>query len=244
MGDCTVGGIPDKNASGDNLYGSRICDQQWVDWVWDEYGFQWLYWYEGWGYKDPCNTDLPLARTLNAIWLLEYSAEDYWNDSWARDTLHWGARYVRCETNDLRAKCGSGTDIRAATFHGLLADDRIELYIPFFYDGGCIDRAGTLLHEARHMGGTPHDAYFPKWSNRPSGIRAADSSWGYEGAWHYHVSYLWAFYLYGKRTTSALRERARQLGNEFLDNCFATDPGFRIAGSSAFPVDGPILIQS
>lgn len=94
MADCSAG-PGDKNASGDNLYGLRICWQPFVDYAWTAHGMQKTYWEKGWGYHDPCNTDLPLARTFNAIWLLNYSAEDYMNEDWSNNILHWGPRYVR-----------------------------------------------------------------------------------------------------------------------------------------------------
>ena len=36
MATCTFN-VPDLNASGDNLYGPRICNQAFVDWAWDEF---------------------------------------------------------------------------------------------------------------------------------------------------------------------------------------------------------------
>jgi hypothetical protein len=38
----------------------------------------------------------------------------------------------------------------------------------------------------------------------------------------------WWFFAAGARTTSALRDRARQRGNLVIDNAFATHPGFNI----------------
>jgi hypothetical protein len=37
------------------------------------------------------------------------------------------------------------------------------------------------------------------------------------------------FYADGRRTTGALRDRARQEANVYVDNAFATHPGFNIA---------------
>jgi hypothetical protein len=85
-----------------------------------------------------------------------------------------------------------------------------------------------LIHESRHQGGKPHDANFPSGSVFGSGKSGADSSWDYEGAWMYGALYLWWYYAEGARTTSALRERARQRGNLVIDNAFATHPGFSI----------------
>lgn len=82
-------------------------------------------------------------------------------------------------------------------------------------------------------GGAPrlprgHNANFPAGSVFGGGKNGADSSWSYEGAWMYGALYLWWFYAMGARTTSAMRQRARQRGNLVIDNAFATHPGFSI----------------
>src|SRR5262245_2012704 len=83
MASCSVPEIPDKDDSGDNLYGPRICDQPFIDWAWPAYKFNTDYWRHGFGFDDVRNTDLPAARTLSAIWLLNYSADDYMKRSGA-----------------------------------------------------------------------------------------------------------------------------------------------------------------
>ena len=44
----------------------------------------------------------------------------------------------------------------------------------------------------------------------------------------YSALYLWWFYAAGARTTSAMKQRARQRGNLVIDNAFATHPGYSI----------------
>ena len=226
MASCTYT-VPDKNVSGDNLYGPRICWQAFIDWAWVAHGFRKKYWDDGFGYYDVCNNNKPLARTLSAIWLLNYSADDYWNEQWSNNILHWGRRYVRNQVDDLRSKCGDGSAI-ATSFSGIFVDDRIEVYMGFFYNRDLPSRAGTLIHEARHQGGKSHNARFPSWSAYGSGKKGADSSWGYQGAWMYHALYLWWFYADGRRTTTAMRARARQRAQFTIDNAFRTHPGFVI----------------
>ena len=109
------------------------------------------------------------------------------------------------------------------------------------------NRAETLIHESRHQGGKPHDANFPAGSVFGAGKSEADSSWGYEGAWMYGALYLWWYYAEGARTTSALRECARQRGNLVIDNAFATHPGYslRIANLARTGFkDGPNLSRA
>ena len=228
MATCTYPPIPDKNVSGDNLYGPRSCWQAFVDWAWVAHGFRKNYWDDGFGYYDPCNTDKPLARTFNGMWLLNYSAEDYWNEQWSNNILHWGRRYVRNQIDDLRSKCGDGSAI-AAAFSGFFVDDRVELYLGFFYNKNVPGRAETLIHESRHMGGKSHNANFPSGSVFGAGKSGADSSWEYHGAWMYGALYLWWFYADGRRTTGALRQSAKQRANLVIDNAFATHPGFTIS---------------
>lgn len=226
MASCTYS-VPNLDASGDSLYGPRICWQAFIDWAWSAHGFRKSYWDDGFGYYDVCNNTKPLARTLAAMWLLNYSAEDYWNEQWSNNILHWGRRYVRNQIDDLRSKCGDGTAI-ATSFSGLFVDDRIELYLGFFYSETVAQRAGTLVHESRHQGGKSHNANFPSWSAYGPGKSGADSSWGYQGAWMYGTLYLWWFYADGRRTTTALRNNARQWAQFYIDNAFATHPGFVI----------------
>lgn len=293
MADCTYR-VPNLNASGDALYGPLICNQPFVDWAWEVHGFNGDYWQNGWGFDDVCNIRKPLARCLNAMWLLNYSAEDYMNEDWNSDALHWGPRYVREQFkryDDLRADCGDGsatavttgcqwtrqwqawrctagyeetkrecrswfflfawichlyaevkrwvcnafgwvTETFCALWYGTLGGGQnVTLTIQFFYPAGggnpdVISRAGTLIHEARHIGNKPHDAQFPAGSVYGAGGDGADSTWQYEGAWMFNALYLWWFYAAGTRTSIAMRQAAKQQANVILANAFATAPGF------------------
>lgn len=153
--------VPNKSASGDNYYGGFICWEPYVDYFWDAYGFQGNKsdWDGGFGWEDCCNTDLPLARTFNACYLLTYSAADYGNDSYSSPCLNWARRYVREHIDDLLAACGDGSAI-ARSYSGCGVDDRVVLYRGYWYSKDVPGRAETLLHEARHQGGKPHNANF------------------------------------------------------------------------------------
>ena len=230
MTTCTAS-VPDKDASGDTFYGQFICAQQYIDYFWNAYGFSdgGDYWHNGFGYEDACNTDLPLARTFNGCYALTYSAEDYANDAYdaPQNILQWGRRYVREQIDDLRAGCGDGTaDADSET--GFFVDDHVDLFLGFFYSETVPWRASTLIHEARHQGGKDHNANFPAWSIFGPGQPGADSDWDYQGAFTFAVGYLAWFHAAGARTTSAMRESARQAGNLYIDNAFATPPPFHI----------------
>src|SRR5687768_27912 len=122
--------VPDKAASGDDFYGASICDQVYVDYFWDTYGFAGnkQYWDDGFGWDDCCNTDQPLARTFNGCYALTYSAQDYLNDDYSGACLNWARRYVREHIDDLRSKCGDGDAIAASVGGGV-----VELYLGCFY---------------------------------------------------------------------------------------------------------------
>ena len=227
MASCTIP-VHNNSASGDSLYGP-YCSQAYINYFWNAYGFAGNkeYWDDGFGWEDPCNSDLPLARAFNACYLLTYSAPDYLNDNYSSSMLNWGRRFVREHSDDLRSKCGDGTAI-ATAFSGWFVNDRIELYLGFFYSESVPERVETLIHEARHKDGRSHNAKFPAGSVYGAGKDGADSSWGYEGAWMYGALYLWWFYAAGTRTTSAMKQLARQRANVVIDNAFATHPGYTV----------------
>jgi hypothetical protein len=224
--------VPDKDASGDNFYGSRISSQKFRDWAWKSHGFKKKYWDQGFGFEDPSNTDLALARTFNAIWLLNYSysPKDESHKGDDIDIIRWAGRYVYEHVDELQAKCGKEDGPGATAKHSgwNIFDKRVELYLNFFYGPSVVVRAGLLLHEARHMGGKSHNAKFPKGSCFGEGKKGADSDWGYYGAWTYEVLYLWSFSLYAVNTTQAMRDLAKQEANSVLDNAFAKTPTFRV----------------
>jgi hypothetical protein len=214
MASCTYT-VPDLGSSGDNLYGPRICDQAFIDWAWDAHDFDQGDWDEGFGYEAVCDMTQPLGRTLAGIWCLNYSAEDYWNEDYSLDILHWGCRYVRENIDELDARCGDGIAF-AKTQTAVIGDAWTQLYLPFFYLNGVSLRAGTLVHESRHAGGKGHDH-----GNN-------DSSWEYNGAWRWQVAWLAWFVFAGQRTSDALKTVARQRANAIINTNFTTHPGFTI----------------
>ena len=85
MADCEVG-VPDKDMSGDNLYGpfwiAQPNAQEFVDWFWYSYQFDHDWWQDGWGFDDCTDTDKPLARTFNGLYCLNYSSADPSNEDY------------------------------------------------------------------------------------------------------------------------------------------------------------------
>jgi len=106
---------------------------------------------------------------------------------------------------------------------------RIELYSDaFFYQKDVADRAVTMVHEARHIGGWGHLTEFPSWSSIGAGESGADPSWEYEGSWRWGTIWLWWYAVHGKRASLPLRQRARDKAQIYIDNCFTEHPGIEI----------------
>jgi hypothetical protein len=206
----------DLNASGDNLYEPRSCQQDFIDWAWDAYDFDKEDWDHGFGWSVPCDVTRPLARTFNAVWCLEYSAADADDESYDKPILNWAGRFARDNIDELDGRCGSSPTTLATTFWGPLIDESTELYVPFFYGPTVPMRAAVLIHEARHANWVGHDS------------NGNDSSWGYDGAWRFEVSWLAWYARACRNATLALKASAVQRANAILDRNFVKDPGFRI----------------
>ncbi len=220
---CTV--PPHDNvADGSSHYASGLCNQARVDHWWSVFDMRESDWDSGFGYYDPCNLDLPLARTFAALYLLTYSAEDYATNTgdYSGNALRWGYPYTANNIGRLQALCykpGSNPGDWAGWAYG----NRVELYIPHFYGSDVVSRAGTLLHEARHNGGKSHNG----GSGCPRTV-SCDTNWAYEGANMYQVLYLWWFAVDGTRTTTAIRNMARNRARSVHNRAFNTNPGFNI----------------
>ena len=222
----TTCSVPPHNntTSGDNTYGPSICSQAMIHQFWTHFNFDKEDWDDGFGYNDPCNINLPLARTFNALYLLAYSAEDYakTTNDFSGNALRWAYPYAASNIDELDARCGDGT-ANATSYSGAFVDDRVVLHMPFFYDLSVAERAGTILHESRHQAGKSHNG----GRKCPRGV-SCDTNWNYEGANMYHVLYLWWFAVDGTRTTTAMKNLARNRARIVHNTAFNTNPGYSI----------------
>lgn len=205
----------DSTVSGDNLYIYRTCKDAFISWVWDAYDFDKKDWDDGFGWPYSCNQHLPLGRTFNAIWCLEYSSPDPSNQSHDMPILWWGGHYARSHIDELDARCGDGTPF-AGTQVGP-GDKWTQLYLKFFFSLDVCARASTLVHEARHADAT-----------KAHNSAGQDPDWAYKGSYRWQVAWLSWFLNQCTNTSAALKVRARQHANSLLANRFATDPGFRL----------------
>ncbi len=207
---------------------SHSCDQAFIDQAWDWFDFKESYWNDGFGFYNVCNPRLPLARTLNAMVLMK-DASFKWYD-WSSDHI-----------DDLRSRCykSSGKkNVLATTWTGFFADDRTELYFPFFYGSyDVVRRASTITHEARH--------YSKGHNGGASCLRKAscDSSWGYGGANQYQVVFLRDLFCSASDLVSpTMRRYASDKGDSIINDGFVAKPTFAfIHGLTCSDADGDFV---
>lgn len=101
-------------------------------------------------------------------------------------------------------------------------NDWTRLYPPFFYGYGVPERAGTIVHEARHADGKDHNC-----SSCPRGA-SCDKRWRDNRANTYQVLYHWWFIDSGVNSTNAMKRRAQNRANSILSRGFCGSTSFRL----------------
>lgn len=129
---------------------SEWCNNKTISDYWRRYDFDGS-WNAAMGYNDPCNLNLPLGRTFNAIHLLHTAAADApsnYSDT-SGSLLRKGGNYAMGEIPKLKASCAKSpvASVRAKI---LKKKRHLTLYRPFFYSYSTATRAGIIIHEARH----------------------------------------------------------------------------------------------
>ena len=227
---------------------SSWCKSTWIAYFWDKYSFDKGNWDDGFGYWDVCNSRKPLARTFNAIDVVNYADGNGSGRSindFSGNILNWGGNYTMREIDELDAHCADpeGGNFSAMTYYGLGADERTELYLGFFYDRTDVERAAVLVHEARHADHCGHNGNdgSNKCVSRSRDCEetfydgCADQPWIVDetgrGATAWEVLWLWYFVLdadpfYGTTTRRAL---ARDKANAKLDTKFDVHPCINIS---------------
>lgn len=215
----------DPALTGDAYYSLwNGCYDPLYSYFWNVYDFDGADWNEGFGYEDPCNIDLALGRTLNALSLLHFSSDlpDYTSsDGYNGTILEWAGIYAADNIDELDARCYGGFGVAAYTTWGPIIDNRTKLYMTFFNDFNVAERAAIIIHEARHANGKPH-----KGSGCALGGDSCDPSWGYNGAYRYHVSWAAQFAYRALNVPAPVKQRLVDKANEIIDNSFTNHPGF------------------
>jgi hypothetical protein len=219
------------------------CSQNWIDFFWDAYDFDKSDW-TGFGWEAACDLRRPLARTFQAIELVNFSSpvDPLVTDDFSGNFLHWAGNYTMRELDELDARCGDGT-LRAYTTWGSI-DDTTELYIPFFYKENVVQRAGTLVHESRHGAWCGHNGNdgsnaCPAMSNScdeklNDGCSGFGSPSG-KGADGFQLLWLWWYAVEAdaQHSNSTMKDFARDEANRILDTMFDVDPCFHITSNGA-----------
>jgi len=215
------------------------CNQGFIDFFWDAYDFDQGDW-EGFGFDEACDLRRPLARTFQAIEMVNFSdkIDPFFADDFTGNILHWGGNYTMREIDELDARCSNGT-FAAYTVWGPIIDNNTELYTRFFYSANVVKRASILVHEARHADWCGHNgndgsnacpAGSPscdeKFNDGCSGIGSPSG----KGADGFQVMWLWAFTLGAdaQHGGPARKTMASDAANAILDSMFDVNPCFHI----------------
>lgn len=214
--------IPNNNSVlGDSLYGPRVCNQSHINKFWRDFDFDKGDWDDGFGYYSACDINRPLNRTFSSLWLLLYSSPTPATSTsdFNGNFLRWAYNYSAREIDELDGRCSN--DALATTYWGWFVNDRTQLKFPFFYGQGVPERAGTIVHEARHADGKGHVS-----DCCPRGA-SCDSYWLDYRANTYQVIYLGWFIHSGTNTTTAMKRRAQSRANSILRTGFCKATSFR-----------------
>jgi hypothetical protein len=210
---------PGNNTTSGDVFFGTLCTQSSINQHWDDFDFDKGDWDDGFGYDAPCDINQPLARTFNALNLLDFFGTSMPEGS--SNWLPWFYAYASDNIDELDAKCdfGQANGCTFATTYTGAQDNRTELYWPFFYRTAVQHvpgRAETIVHESRHAGGKSHNC-----TTCPNG-GSCDTNWGYRGANYLAVMYLWWLRAQGTGVTPALRQLAQSRGNVILGNNFCS----------------------
>jgi len=206
------------------IMGRWNCAQSWINFYWSAYDYDSSDWNSGWGYSAPCDMTLPLARAFNANWILDHAAINFpvSTTDFSGNILRWGGNYAIREIDELDGRdCGNADSPLATTIHAPIIDNYTQLWPKFFYQLNAVERAGTLLHEARHADGYSHSE-----SDRscPRG-GSCDTRFGDSGANTYQVRWLSEFSSLATQHPIEMRRIAANRANTILRGGFRYDTG-------------------
>lgn len=156
-----------------------------LSWLNKAYGITKSNWSSS-GWSNPCDNTLALGRTYAAAWLL---ASEENNSTGNMNVL---GKYARQQIDELRPECGD-------VFGRWLGGGEVSIQQAFFATD-VIERAATLVHEARHSAKV-HNAGNPK---------TRDSSLSYDGAWAFE--WKWEADFAGNSVWGSNAQRCRAMG--------------------------------
>ena len=226
---CLIGGST-VDTVGDAHYQSWWRGwQAWVDFWWSRYDMDVGDWDNGFGYENVDDCNRPLCRTFNALMLLYQSDPNPVTSTsdYSGSILHFGPNFADSNIDELDGRCQEGRHLaRTQRPWTPIGDAWTRLYPLFFDTLWPVERAASLLHEARHAeGGYEH-------VSGCAGGGSCDPSWGYQGANVFEVAYLWWFWYEARATPAGQKARAKSTGNIILDNGFVERPPYTITCGS------------
>lgn len=220
------------------------CDDELIEYYKDKYSFD-DSWDKQMGKNRPCDLNTALGRTLNAIHLLHTASprEPLPWLSTPEDLLAEAGRYTGQHIPKLIATCKDDS-VYMSTKAKIRAKKRhVTIHPPGFYEQYTVERASTLVHEARHTQRCRHngndgknkcvsrsqscdESYFDGCKKRvksPPGKPPGAS--GYEARWL--QQYL--KYAEGEKVvTDESMATALWVTNYVLNQRFDVDPGFNV----------------
>lgn len=240
---CTDIGV--RNTFDDFITHTWNCEPRMIDDMNGRFGIEndWF----GFGLGLPCDSasplgsfqDTPLGRTYNALQLLLQAGQT--QASCARGAGHGMLEWAYCYVGQNISLVPSCDFPRQAAITYYPFANETTLYGPFFFEMTVIQRAATLVHEARHADGKcqhvddrdcrRHGSCDEAFQDGCTGL----FSKGGRGANGYEVSYLQAFLreagpdinrLPGDINDS-LRVNAMETANDILGSAFEVDPCIR-----------------
>lgn len=226
------------------------CNNQKIADYWNGYNFN-NSWNSSMGYDSPCDLNMALGRTLNAIHLLHTASPSppvSYSDM-SGDILRWGGNYARREIPKMKASCE--TKFAASVAAKVIKKNRhLTMFLPSFYWMSTAERAAVLIHETRHTERCRHNGN--DGSNKcPSRSNSCDESM-YDGcknlalapngagAVGFEINWIQAYLTYApaNKITPYQRQQVRTSANDTLNRYLDVEPWFN------FSDDGNIYYYS
>ena len=138
-------------------------------------------------------------------------------------------QYVKNAIKHLRVKCGTNDKTNAAHEGGAWAwiggdngSGVVKFYWKGIYNKVVVERALTLVHEARHR----HKGH--NGGKKCPCECSCDSKWSYNGSNTYGALYGWWYGYYAKNSNIVLKHIALNDAQWNIDNRFVKHPGYRV----------------
>jgi hypothetical protein len=207
----------------------KWCNQGTIDALWSAFDLAstWDSWL-GYGWESACDTRMPMARYLGALYTMEYFSDvaikracTSCKDSILYSSLGLASKWVRRPNPD----CASGL-VYAGTY-GVTPNSFVTYHRRFHYDAHLVQRTAIVIHEALHASGKGHAA------NTCLAGTSCDLNWGYNGSNTYEALWLWWVYHAGVTLRASAMPMIELDGAGYeaqwiIDRKFVTPPNFQV----------------